>query len=90
MAFNEPKPRIEYSRFFAGLMTYLLGLCYRPDSDAQEVLADDIYRAGNSFGKRVAKVKDFPGKLPALPMSAATALTYYVETAVEELSRGST
>ena len=89
MAFYEPKPRIEYTRFFSGLMAYFLGLCYRPDSDAQEVLADDIYLAGNPFGKRVAKVKDFPGKLPALPMSAATALTYYVETAIEDFSRGS-
>ena len=85
MAFYEQNPRIEYSRFYAGLMTYLLGLTYRPDSDQTEVLADDVYLNGTVVGKLVCKTQDFPGQLPQLPMMPETALQYYMENASEDI-----
>ena len=80
-AFYIEHPLIQFSRFYAGVITYLMSLDYRPDSDRQEVLADYV-----GIARRFVKVSDFPGELPALPMDRSTAASYYISVVTTELS----
>ena len=41
-AFYVEEPLVQYSRFYAGVILYLLSLDYRAGSDRKEVLADSV------------------------------------------------
>ena len=87
-AFYAAAPLIEHTRFYAGVMCYLMSLDYRPGSDSLEVLADTIPAAsGQAMARRVARVDDYPGSLPFLPMARSTAAEYYCQVVSHELSR---
>ena len=87
IAFYIRQPLSKYSRFFGGLLQYLVSLDYLPGSDRREVLADPVYDESlvTVFGRRVALVTDYPGALPPLPMSTASALQCYSDVAADEL-----
>ena len=74
-------PLVQYSRFYAGVILYLLSLDYRPGSDRQEVLADYV-----GMARLVVQVKDYPGTLPDLPMDRSTAAAYYSMVVCQELT----
>ena len=67
-------------------MKYLLSLSYLEGTDEQVILADDIMLNGVSLGRRRCDRHEFPGTLPALPMSRASAVRYYLDNTVVELS----
>ena len=87
MAFYAMKPLIEFSRFYAGVILYLMSLDYAPDTDRQQVMADAVGTEGGvALARLRAKVSDYPGTLPQLPMTRATAVNYYREIVADELA----
>ena len=57
-----------------------MSLDYRPDSDRKEVLADYV-----GFVRLIVKIENYPGTLPALPMTRSTAAAYYSEQVCQTL-----
>jgi len=77
---------VQYSRFYAGVVEHLMSLDYKPDSDRREVMADALSAEGGvAMARRLAKVSDYPGELPALPMRRATAAKYFQTMASQDL-----
>ena len=85
-AFWVEKPLVQYSRFYAGVVEHLMSLDYKPDSDKLEVMADTLCAEGGvAMARRIAKVADYPGELPSLPMRRSIAAEYFQSMAAQDL-----